>query len=171
VACLAIVDSGAPDFADVPLLEMDEADWVYTMVSIVEGLYGQALNVDLEQLRSLDPEAQIVYFQSRLQAAQLLPAGMSITQLKGLIAVYKAQAAMPYRPTAKYDGRITFLHASEEEDGSEGVSAALHLDWEQLTTQCIDLHLVPGNHYTMMRLPHVIALSAQLNAVFDADLD
>ncbi|PSB50350.1 non-ribosomal peptide synthetase [Chamaesiphon polymorphus CCALA 037] len=171
VACLAIVDAGAPDVADVPLLEMDEAEWVYTMVSIVEGMYGQALNVDLEQLRALDPEAQIGYFQSRLQAAQLLPAGMSITQLQGLIAVYKAQAAMPYRPIAKYDGRITFLHASEEEDGSDGISAALHLEWEPFTTQSVDLHLVPGNHYTMMRLPHVIALSAQLNAAFDAALD
>jgi thioesterase domain-containing protein len=171
VACLAIIDSGAPDLDDVPPLEMDESDWVYTMVTIVEGMYGQALDVDLEKLRSLDAEAQLVYFQSQLQAAQLLPTGMGITQIKGLIAVYKAQAAMPYRPLDKYHGKVTFLHASEEEDGSDGIATALHLDWEHFTSQSIELHLVPGNHYTMMRPPHITALSAQLNTIFDTNND
>ncbi|NJR31606.1 MAG: hypothetical protein HC778_00440 [Chamaesiphon sp. CSU_1_12] len=135
-------------------------------------MYGQALNVDLEQLRSLDPASpNSATSNPDSKLLNCYPPGMSITQLKGLIAVYKTQAAMPYRPTAKYDGRITFLHASEEEDGSDGVSAALHLEWEPFTTQSVDLHIVPGNHYTMMRLPHVIALSAQLNAAFDAALD
>jgi amino acid adenylation domain-containing protein/non-ribosomal peptide synthase protein (TIGR01720 family) len=171
VACLAIIDSGAPDLGDVPPLEMDEADWVYTMVTIVEGMYGQTLDVDLEKLRALDSAAQLVYFQSQLQAAQLLPAGMGITQIKGLIAVYKAQAAMPYRPLEKYHGKITFLHASEEEDGSDGTDAALHLGWEHFTSQSVVMYLVPGNHYTMMRPPHVTALSAQLNAIFDLNDD
>jgi len=42
--------------------------------------------------------------------------------------------------------------------------------WGRLAAGGIDVHIVPGNHFTMMREPFVEALAARLRACIDETL-
>ena len=83
--------------------------------------------------------------------------------------VYKAslKADRAYLPSGVQQTPITFFRSSEV-DVFEGDTEELTqwlkepaLGWNELSST-IDIHVVPGNHMTMMAPPHVQVLAAQL---------
>jgi amino acid adenylation domain-containing protein len=73
-------------------------------------------------------------------------------------------AMMNYEPKS-YPGRITFLRASERLGGPRYDPAQ---DWRLLAADGVDVHMMPGNHYSMLKEPAVLALADRLKVCLNA---
>jgi len=78
-------------------------------------------------------------------------------QFTRLYGVFRANvdAMMSYEPQS-YPGRITFFRASTSLGGSPYDPAP---DWRLLAGGGVEVHMVPGNHYSMLREPSVLVLA------------
>jgi thioesterase domain-containing protein len=73
-------------------------------------------------------------------------------------------AMMNYEPKS-YPGRITFLRASERLGGPRYDPAQ---DWRLLAADGVDVHMMPGNHYSILKEPAVLALADRLKVCLNA---
>jgi thioesterase domain-containing protein len=62
-----------------------------------------------------------------------------------------------------YDGRITLLRTSDS-------TGPVDMGWADLARGGVDVRSVPGNHYNMVKEPHVAALAEELKRCVDAHL-
>jgi thioesterase domain-containing protein len=131
----------------------------------VEGLYGASLDLSYEAIATLLPEQQLSYFQERLKMADLLAPDIGIEQIRGLILVYKNQVQMTYQPKETYPHQITFFMSSKDESEEELESLETTASgWDKLCSKPLDVHIIPGNHFTMLNEPHVRVLAERLAA-------
>ena len=72
------------------------------------------------------------------------------------------QARLNYEPRV-YAGRITLFSNSE-------VTGGRLLNWAELTTAGVDIHIIPGNHLTMLQQPHLQELVNKLRHTRDKAL-
>ena len=98
----------------------------------------------------------------RLAAVDFLPPGTGETQLRRVLAVYRAnvRALRQYRPGLYPEG-LTLLRAEERLPLAETV-AEENLGWSQTVEGPIEAHTVPGNHLTLLAEPNVRELAARL---------
>ncbi len=80
-------------------------------------------------------------------------------------------AYLHYVPQGGYPGQITLFRVSEVYHDELGMLSEVPKDktwgWSRLSTKPVDIHLVPGNHTTMMTEPHVQVLAKQLKACIE----
>ncbi|MBW4630461.1 MAG: amino acid adenylation domain-containing protein [Iphinoe sp. HA4291-MV1] len=167
VALLAILDSGAPGYRtnELDFDGINDTRWLNRIASLFERIYGKSLNLSEEALKVLDPMEQLNYFKEQLQIVNLLPPDVGIKQLRGLMQVYKTnfQTVSVYMPQAIYPAQVAFFKASESNANSE-ILDELGLGWNKFSAQPLDIHLVPGDHITMLNEPHVQVLAERLRA-------
>jgi thioesterase domain-containing protein len=168
VALLAIVD-GMPSFAGTDS-EQTDADYLMDIAAYVGNFWGRDPGVDPGHLATLGPEEQIAHVAARLAAVDFLPPGTGETQLRRVLAVYRAnvQALRRYQP-GPYPDSLTLLRAEErmllpdspfEED----------LGWSRVVSGPVEIHTVPGNHLSLMAEPHVRALAERLRGCLERAL-
>ncbi|MDF5733508.1 MAG: thioesterase domain-containing protein, partial [Rhizonema sp. PD38] len=169
VALLALLDSYRPAYStnELNVAGLDDLGWLNMIASQVESIYGKSLNLSSEALLALSPDEQLNYFKEQLQMINLLPPDIGIKQLRGLMKVFKTnhQASSVYMPQGVYPAQMTFFRASEIDAVSNGKSETLDelgLGWDKFSAQPLDVHLVPGDHNTMLSEPHVQILAQQL---------
>jgi thioesterase domain-containing protein len=78
----------------------------------------------------------------------------------------KLQTAFRYKPRT-YEGKITLFRPEERfQQDCQGQGSFLGLDltgaWSRLSSEPIEVHVVPGSHDTMVVQPYVAALAARL---------
>lgn len=103
-----------------------------------------------------------------LRASGVIPADSAALYLQRLFQVYQAtiQAWLCYQPRP-YTGPLLLLRASER-SGREDEEVTM--GWRQIAGQHLTVGEVPGDHYTLMRQPHVMVLAARLRAALEAAL-
>jgi acyl transferase domain-containing protein/thioesterase domain-containing protein/acyl carrier protein len=114
------------------------------------------------QLLQLEPDDQLHYILEQARAAHLLPPDVDLLQLRRFFRIFKtnAMAGRSYMPRV-YTGRLSLFKASEPYPAHAGETAD---GWASLATEGVTLYTVPGNHFTMVRDPHVRVLAEQLKA-------
>ncbi|WP_169218415.1 non-ribosomal peptide synthetase [Brasilonema sp. UFV-L1] len=169
VALLALLDSVAPGYRtnELNFNHLDDAGWLNMIASLFEKVYAKSLNVSEEALKVLDPMEQLNYFKQQLQMVNLLPPNVGIKQLRGGVQVFKTnhQTASVYMPQAISPAVITFFNASEIDAVSHANSEILEelgFGWDKFSAQPLDIHLVSGDHITMLNEPHVQVLAKKL---------
>jgi len=175
VDLLAILDVQAPVPGNNPVdVDGDEATWLVIIARQIERWLGKKLEVTYEALQPLPPDEQLNYFKERLKIVNLLPHEASTTQARGFLQVFKAnaQALAHYNLQEVYPTRITLLRASEfhPEDTTLPTENLLEdptWGWGQLSAEPVEIHVVPGDHLTMMAEPHVQVLAERLRACLD----
>ncbi|MBW4561039.1 MAG: amino acid adenylation domain-containing protein [Mojavia pulchra JT2-VF2] len=82
-----------------------------------------------------------------------------------MLRVFSAnsQATVNYTPQV-YPKRITLLRTSDESNISE---ADPSMGWNELALGGTEIHLIPGNHLTMLRKPHIKVLAEQLRVCIE----
>ena len=122
------------------------------------GLSWQELEVSLEEMVKLDSKDQLVWLLELAIAAGVVPADIERSQIERLYHVFKTnvRAMLAYTPQL-FDGRVTLFKAEEPLPGSGPENS-----WEEFALDGVEIHSVPGNHYTMTREPHVRALARVL---------
>ena len=131
------------------------------------------MEVSKQTLASLTPVEQLHYLKEQLIRVNLLPQEAGIKSVRGLVQVYKAnyQAHRIYLPQQVLTSRIALFRASEvnlledavEDEERVKMLKEPALGWNKFSTTR-SIHVVPGNHMTMMHSPHVQVLAAQLRA-------
>ena len=113
-----------------------------------------------DHLSRLAPDEQLTYIFERVRATHLAPPDVELAQLRRHLHVLQTnlRARQSYRPQ-NYPGLITLLLASER---SGAVPQDPTLGWGKLATGGIEVQPVPGNHYTILREPHVQVLAERL---------
>jgi amino acid adenylation domain-containing protein len=177
IALLALID------VEVPLVQKSEHNWATLLTSFAHNLgltYG-ALSISLEEMSALPPVEQLrqVWLDSR--ASGLVPSVITLIEFRKMFDVFKinANAVKDYVGGA-YRGRVTLFRAEHpisfhfpqeylaghvDDSGIKqgGVDTGDPLmGWGKLATEGGDVHIVPGDHYSMIKEPHVKHLAGRL---------
>ena len=126
------------------------------------GLSSEQVSVLREQLIHADPAERLAYLLERAQELGALPDDTRLGALQQLFTIFKnnVQALQSYVPKP-YSGR-TFLFTAEE--SSTGNHRGAKIGWDDLVEN-LEIHSLPGNHYTMVSEPHVGVLAQRLRSV------
>ncbi|NEP54420.1 MAG: non-ribosomal peptide synthetase, partial [Moorea sp. SIO3C2] len=169
VALLALFDLPAPIPGRAPKqLDWDDTRWLTNIAYILEMLSGKNLGISYETLKPLTPLAQLNYLKQQMETVNLLPPNSGIDRVRGIVQTIKADelAFMSYLPQAGYQGRITLFRTSEVYQDELGMLDEIPTDptwgWNQFYTQPVEVHVIPGNHTTMLSEPHVKVLAELL---------
>jgi len=116
------------------------------------------------QFAQLSPEKQKILVLDEFVAAEVLPRDNAEEEFNHMLNVYtrNLRAMESYSP-APQDQSIVLLKASESEN-PESIAAA----WNLIATQGVELHMVPGNHYTILQRPNVSTLASNLKESLNA---
>jgi len=175
VALLAIIDAVAPIVGNKSVsVDEDDAVCLTDLASFIEYMFSKNLEVSKETLASLTAVEQLHYLKEQLIQVNLLPPDTGITSVRGQVQVYKAnnQAHRVYLPYQVQLPRIALFRAREvdvKEGDTEELTQMLKepaLGWNEFSS-AVSIHVVPGNHMTMMAHPHVQALATQLRAYLE----
>ena len=71
-----------------------------------------------------------------------------------------------YRPR-RFVGNLVLLQAEDSEEARNGDNTAL--GWNEVADTGVKVHIVPGDHISMMRPPHVARVAEQLEAYLATD--
>jgi len=174
VALLAILDLPAllPD-REPTELDWSEAKWMATIAYILESLSGKTLGLSEDDFQALDANAQLKFLSSRLERANLLPVDAGINYVRSIVQVIKADelAFLRYVPPAGYPNRITLFKTGDVYADELGMLGEIPDDrawgWGHLSTEPVEVQVVPGNHTTMLTEPYVQVLAEKLGECLD----
>ncbi|WP_375511203.1 amino acid adenylation domain-containing protein [uncultured Nostoc sp.] len=162
VALLALIDSYAPIANKHE--EIDEAMLTALLAKDFCGLFGKELLVSVDELRQLRLQEQLNYILEQAKMLNILPPEVGLQQMQQLLQVFKVNLNAMSRYTPQpYPGQVTLFCASEKaveaiQDQSQS--------WSELAAGGIKVHEIKGDHYTIIREPHVCVLAERLENYF-----
>jgi len=164
VALVALLDSRMPDPRDQPLV----ADGAVLWVAVAEDLgcmFGTDLHISLEELRRRAADDQLRYVLEQIQQASIPVLDSGADQLRQLFGIFKAhiEALRNYTPQ-HYPGRLICMIASAHRTEQQHDPTA---GWDDLADG-VERYIIPGDHYTMLKPPHVQILAERLTACLTA---
>ena len=83
----------------------------------------------------------------------------SLIQARQAVMKSNLQALLNYRPK-QYSGKVTMFWSSETPSRSY---EDLRLAWSNVARDGFEVHVVPGNHMSMVEPPHVTVLAEKLS--------
>jgi thioesterase domain-containing protein len=169
IALLALLDPTSVDSGKSHIgTALFDSDDPATLIDQIIGLSGLDFPPQQEAFRQLRRDDQLKSIVEQGRAAAILPPDVGpenvIKWLRGLKA--KLIAARNYAPRI-YPGRVTLFQPGAEPDAdSRGRTAtpASHKGWDKLSSEPVDVYIVPGTHHTMVLEPHVRVLAERLGA-------
>ncbi|GAB4216597.1 MAG: hypothetical protein OHK0022_57920 [Roseiflexaceae bacterium] len=163
VDLLAVIDTGALLPGEPAPEEVEVASLLATALGV---MFGRPLRVPADELRPHAPETWTGYILARARAEGVIPPDVHDEQLGRLARLAQAQmrAVQQHRPVA-LPVRVTLFQTDEVYAGRS--ERELAPGWRMLATNGVELYRVPGNHYTVVRPPHVQTLAERLRACLD----
>jgi thioesterase domain-containing protein/acyl carrier protein len=173
IAMLALMDAHASDG------EQPEFNWtvLLSIFAVDLGLRLENLSTSVEQIMTLAPMAQLRQLWKEAKLAGVVPSDMTLVEFRRVFDIFKinAKTLATYR-AGEYRGRITLFSPEEDIDQQIFRKDTGYLQWKlenpnfsdplkgwgKVATEGVDLIMVPGDHFSMMRAPHVEVLAEQL---------
>ncbi|MGA9380778.1 MAG: amino acid adenylation domain-containing protein, partial [Phormidium sp.] len=165
VALLAIFDTTAPN-SRIKLDNWDDAQWLIQFTQLMKTAFGSDLELDVSQFLGLTATEQVQYVLELLKTADILPSDADSAYLLQFLQAFQADVQAEYAPDRTLPVPITLFRATEVEFSDSEISQSEVLQdsawgWNAFSSKPVDVHFVPGNHFTMMTLPHVQVLAAK----------
>ena len=160
VALLALLD------ARIPTADEEFGDDEFEARLLIDFVRYFGLSLDPRDALARLPKHELLErVLEHAKRAGLMPADIEVSHAQPFIELCKAD----FRATRnyslhRYPGRIALFKASEDLGKS---SSDPTLGWSEWAIEGVDLHMVPGNHATMVYEPHVILLAEKLGACLD----
>jgi len=160
VALLAFLDTR------IPTADEELADEDFDARLLVDFVRYFGLSLDLRDSLARLPKHELLEpVLEHAKRAGLMPSDIEVSQARPFIELCKAD----FRATQnyvlhRYPGRITLFTAGQE---LAGTSSDPTLGWSQWAAAGVEVHVVPGNHATMVYKPHVEVLAEKLRACLD----
>jgi amino acid adenylation domain-containing protein len=154
VDLIALFDS---DFPEKNPPALDPAKFM-----IEFALHG-GLDVSLDQLVQMTADEQLTFVLGEAQKAKLFPAELSVADFRRIFQNYSEVFQANIRATRAYVPAPSSHRLVQFRAAHKSVSVAYEPRWlwEQLVPK-VDLHQVPGDHYTILREPNVQTLARKL---------
>jgi thioesterase domain-containing protein len=155
VSLLALMDS-RPFIDDAAPLEE-----ITLLVNFARdlGLSVDGLKFSTDELAKLDSEELLSYVLQRAMEAGIVPQDIQLAHARRLFEVFKinVRAMQSYRPQPS-STRVTLLKAEQATVETPDET----MGWGALTSGKVEIHTVPGSHFTIVREPYVRSLAEQL---------
>jgi acyl transferase domain-containing protein/thioesterase domain-containing protein/acyl carrier protein/2-polyprenyl-3-methyl-5-hydroxy-6-metoxy-1,4-benzoquinol methylase len=153
VALLALFDTPAPH--QVKARDGDEN-------AFLNALINEVAPDALAKFRQLAPADRLAFVVEQLKQAQKLPAHVELQLATRILHVWRCdlEALSRYAPET-YGGRALFFRARERD---RGLPQYPEQPWIEMAGGGLEVHVVPGGHYTMFAPPHVESLAARFQA-------
>jgi thioesterase domain-containing protein len=159
VALLAVIDTPLPATLDDPHDEDDDFAGILR-------LFPMELTAELRGRKAepgrngFTPDERLRHVRDALYASGLIPEGTALSWIQRVQAGYRArrQAVRRWRPRP-YPGRVTYFRGTDQQDA---LSADDGYGWAPYTAQPVEVHLVPGDHDSLVAWPHVAELAKAL---------
>jgi thioesterase domain-containing protein len=126
-------------------------------------LSGRSLGLTAEDLERLAPETRLRHILALAQAAGALSADIELDQLEDefrerqVVFQQNRNALQTYVP-GRYPGRLTLFRAVDSLAGASDPS----FGWQKIVAGGTGAHLLPGDHYSILRAPAVETLAGLL---------
>jgi thioesterase domain-containing protein len=164
VELLAILDIAAPHQIEHDH-EAATASSLSSIARVFEVYAGQQLSISESELSRLGREEQLDFVLAEMKAKDLAPPDVDGSYLRQFLQVAESnlRAKWNYVP-APYSGRITLLRAQDSMDGFEGdhdgqMELGISLGWQDVSTEPVAVHFMPGNHISMLSRANVQVLA------------
>ncbi|MBB1253076.1 amino acid adenylation domain-containing protein [Streptomyces sp. OF3] len=156
-ARVVMMDAHAPAVVP-PGGEPDRAEIVAAVAANLQWDYGDTPE-PVAKLREMTPEQHLDHLLALARASDYLPPDAGRDQVRDVLDLWVANLRLlwNFRPES-VAGPVTLIRAAEEEYDPAP-------SWRELTGRDVDVRVVAGNHYTMMRPPHVEEVARVLNDV------
>jgi thioesterase domain-containing protein len=159
-ALLALLDTR------IPTAEEEFADEDFEATLLIDFVRYFGLSLDPRDALARLPKHELLErVLGHAKRAGLMPLDIEVSQAQPFLELCKAD----FRATRNYilnhyPGRITLFKAAQE---LAVTSSDPTLGWSGWAAGGIDVHVVPGNHATMVYQPHVDVLADKLRACLD----
>jgi thioesterase domain-containing protein len=160
VALLALLD------ARIPTADDEVADEDFEARLLIDFVRYFGLSIDPRDALARLPKHELLErVLEHAKMAGLMPADIEVSHAQPFIDLCKAD----FRATrnyilSQYPGRITLFKAGQD---LAGTSSDPTLGWNNWAAAGTEVHIVPGNHATMVYKPHVEVLAQELRACLD----
>jgi len=153
VALLAMMDT--PGLGYMPVELNDDAEILAYLLEL-----GYDISLPLAELRQLGPDEQLDYCIKQIKTTNKKFFDLDLTHFRTVLKLFKtnSKAMFDYIPST-YPGKILFFRAKERD---AFLPHNPELAWIDLALEGTEVHIVPGNHISMNRQPHIPLLAKRL---------
>ena len=164
VAMLALIDPPAPRYGD-QLAGLDDPSLLSALAEEMYYLFGRSPEVTAQTFERLSPDEKLNFLLEWAEADKVAPGDEGPNQIERYLRVYKSNVrAVQSYFSRSYPGPADLFRAEQHfSDGHDDPT----LGWQHLAGGGATVHLVPGNHFSMMRDPNVTALAEALKKRLD----
>jgi acyl transferase domain-containing protein/acyl-CoA synthetase (AMP-forming)/AMP-acid ligase II/thioesterase domain-containing protein/acyl carrier protein len=178
VALLVLIDSPCPiRGADAP--EIDSGHVLASIVT-VGGVFGAGMDLSYEDLKGLSPDEQFERVVARGRETGSLPNEAVLERVRRIFGVCLAnlRAVGRYDPRV-YPGPTSLIRGSElGQNLKSSLAGGVYewylkkyeepdMGWGKLVCEPLDIHRIPGNHFSIFTEPHIQLLAATLGERLD----
>ncbi|MCP4653941.1 MAG: hypothetical protein GY856_00840, partial [bacterium] len=163
---LVLIDSMAPSTAPGKASDTGDAALALVFARDLAGIFGVSLPVSPADVEALDTAEEVLAkLHEKMQAARLVPRGLELSEIVRLFAMFRINVrAMERYSASAYSGRLVLFKAGERLSRK---SEAPDLGWGELAEGGVEIHEIGGNHYSILRDPHVEVLADCLKEALD----
>ncbi|HEX7241920.1 MAG TPA: alpha/beta fold hydrolase, partial [Longimicrobiaceae bacterium] len=164
VELLALVDPSSPGDAEArPLLEADDAGLLASFARHL-GISPERISVTPEEILALDPAERLRYAWEAARAESAVPPDLDFSRFGRLWSVFRhnVEASQLYRPGRGSAGVDILIVSAKERSAPLKTATSV---WKALTSGRVEVEVSPGDHFSMVREPHVRELAAVLAGV------
>jgi amino acid adenylation domain-containing protein len=170
IALLALMDTGLP--------EAEESEYNWAVLLAVFALDLGLSEEDIRRPAAWVPAPQMVELRNlwgKARKARVIPSEMTLVEFRKLFDIFKiyANTTRRYKP-GPFQGHISLLNPAagletiftDDYDSATRRSKHVKIDpvegWGRLATEGVDVHHIPGNHFSMLYEPNVQVLGEEL---------
>jgi thioesterase domain-containing protein len=172
VALLALLDAPAPGTYS----SIDDPGSAAHTTRVYSVHFRKYLPLSPNELEGLELDEQLNYILEKLKIANLVPSEFGLQEIRRFLEGHRARerAMTQYIPSI-YNGRITLFRASAVDSELAVAIQELYLrdptgGWSRLSSEQVDVHVIPGNHNSLLEEPHVQTLANTLSDCIDEAL-
>lgn len=161
IALLALIDSDLPAH-DTHFEDLDQLTLLDQFARDL-GISPKQLEISPEELRRMGHEEQLDYVLQSAHQQSLLPPDIELSQIRHLFNIFKinVRAMLSYVPKPNPVPVTLFKAGGDFEDDRPAANTI----WNALSPTHV--HAVSGNHFSLMREPHVGLLARKLKVAFN----
>jgi len=164
---LVVLDMHAPVEGGADQDKWTSEEGLLDYIRQMKVVLGEALAVDIDATQQMSDEDAWVHIAAVLEREQLLPAGGGVETLRRTVRLRERVFTLlaDYVPVRRYPGRFVLLSVADRH--RVGLPRIAGEAWQEFCERPIEAHVVPGDHLSMIREPHVEVVAAHLRRIVE----
>ncbi|WAS96616.1 non-ribosomal peptide synthetase [Nannocystis punicea] len=164
---LVVLDMHAPVHGGAAQDKWTSDDQLLDYIRQMKVVLGEALAVDIDATAKMPDDQAWAHIAAILERERLLPPGGGVDTLRRTIRLRERVFTLlaDFVPARPYPGRVVLLSVADRR--RVGMPRISPEAWQAYCTRDVEAHIVPGDHLTMIREPHVGVVAAHLRRVVD----